>query len=159
MDTLLTSADGATWTEAGTLPSGAYGPPQLAVADGTLLVFSSDETGMTRGWRREPDGNWTPTLVALGTLFPGSVAASGRMVTLLIRIDGWSTFTAGAVSLDGGRTWDRNGATDESSETCRISLAISPPIAVTGAGGCDAWMAAARWAPSRMPSRSRATGR
>lgn len=147
-DTLLTSADGATWAVAGSLPTGTSGPPQLAVADGTLLAFSSDATGMTHGWRWEPDGSWSPALVTLGTLFPGGIAAHDGMVTVLTRIDGRAMFTAAAVSRDGGRTWARGEAVDESPKACRFSIAIRPPTAVVGAGGCRARSAATRLAPA-----------
>jgi hypothetical protein len=148
-DTLLTSTDGLEWTPAGTLPTGGGEPAQVAVADETLHAFSSDETGLTHGWRREPDGSWTPTLVALGSLFPGSVAAAGRMITVLTHIEdpGFSGFTAGVVSRDGGRTWDRGQASEGAPPWCRMSLAIRPPVAVAGAGGCRERPAATRWAP------------
>lgn len=146
-DRLLTSADGATWTVVGNLPTGTSGPPQLALADGTLLAFSSDATSTTRGWRWEPDGSWSATLVAPGTLFPGGATASRRTVTVLTRIDGRGTFTAAAVSHDGGRTWARGEAVDESPKACRISTAIRSPKVVVGAGRCRAMSAATRLVP------------
>jgi hypothetical protein len=119
------------------------------VADGTSYAFASDGAGLTHGWRRETDGSWTPTLVALGNLFPGSVAADGRMITVLTHIEdpGFSGFTAAVVSRDGGRTWDRGQAAEGAPPWCQISLGIRPPVAVTGAGGCRARPAATRWAP------------
>ena len=88
-------------------------------------------------------------LVALGSLFPGSVAAAGRMITVLTHIEdpGFSGFTAGVVSRDGGRTWDRGQASEGAPPWCAMSLAIRPPVAVTGAGGCRERPAATRWAP------------
>ena len=148
-DTLLTSADGLDWTPGGTLPTDGSGAAQLALVDGAWLAFATDGMGLTHGWRREPDGSWTPTLVALGSLFPGGVAADGRMVTVLTSIDdrGSDGFTAGAVSRDGGRTWQRGEAIDSAPGWCRMSLAIRPPMGVGGAGGCRARPAATRWAP------------
>ncbi len=148
-DALLTSADGLGWTPAGTLPTGGPGTAQLAVADGTSYAFASDGAGLTHGWRREPDGSWTPTLVALGSLFPGGVAANGRMITVLTHIEdpGFAGFTAAVVSRDGGRTWDRGQAAEGAPPGCQMSLGVRPPVAITGAGGCRARPAATRWAP------------
>lgn len=88
-------------------------------------------------------------LVALGSLFPGSVAAAGRMITVLTHIEdpGFAGFTAAVVSRDGGRTWDRGQAAEGAPPGCQMSLGVRPPVAITGAGGCRARPAATRWAP------------
>ena len=143
---LVSSADGLAWATAGRLPEGPLGSPALTVVDGRLFLAATDAAAVeTIGWQQAGDGTWGPVLRTLGTLLDHGLAASGSTVAVLTRVGDEYGFGAGAVSTDGGQTWDRGEAVDTVADVCPLSVAIAGTTAVAGIGMCDPSSVATRW--------------
>ena len=84
-------------------------------------------------------------LRTLGTLLDHGLAASGSTVAVLTRVGDEYGFGAGAVSTDGGQTWDRGEAVDTVADVCRLSVAVAGTTAVAGTGTCEPTLVATRW--------------